>query len=57
MFLGAGNLIFPPTLGAIAGDKWIGALIGFILTGVGLPVLGVIAASKAGGKSVDVAKH
>lgn len=57
MFLGAGNLIFPPTLGAIAGDQWIGALVGFILTGVGLPVLGVVAASKAGGKSTDVAKH
>ncbi len=57
MFLGAGNLIFPPTLGLIAGDKFFSAMVGFMLTGVGLPVLGVIAAAKAGGKTKDVAKH
>lgn len=57
MFLGAGNLIFPPTLGMIAGEKWLGSMIGFMLTGVGLPMLGVIAASKSGGKTTDVAKH
>lgn len=57
MFLGAGNLIFPPTLGMIAGEEFLPAMIGFMSTGVGLPVLGVIAASKAGGKTTDVAKH
>lgn len=56
MFLGAGNIIFPPSLGAIAGDQWFSAMVGFILTGVGLPVLGVIAASKAGGSSRAVFK-
>lgn len=57
MFLGAGNIIFPPTLGAMAGSSWLSTMIGFMLTGVGLPVLGVIAASKAGGKTTDVFKH
>ncbi|PEE41599.1 branched-chain amino acid transport system II carrier protein BrnQ6 [Bacillus pseudomycoides] len=42
LFFGAGNMIFPPALGQGAGtDVWI-ALFGFIITGVGLPLLGVI---------------
>ena len=55
MFLGAGNLIFPPTLGAIAGDQWFKAMIGFMMTGIGLPILGVVASAKAGGRLEDVA--
>jgi len=49
MFFGAGNLIFPPLLGRLAGNTWIIAVIGFLLTGVGLPFLGIVASSKAGG--------
>lgn len=49
MFFGAGNLIFPPSLGLMAGNKWVTALIGFLLTGVGMPLLGVLAVSKSGG--------
>ncbi len=49
MFFGAGNLIFPPELGLLSGSKWIWALIGFGITGIGLPIMGVIASSKAGG--------
>ncbi|MDF2591174.1 MAG: brnQ [Clostridia bacterium] len=49
MFFGAGNLIFPPSLGLMAGDKWGLALIGFLLTGVGMPLLGILAVSKSGG--------
>lgn len=42
LFFGAGNMIFPPALGQGAGtDVWV-ALTGFILTGVGLPLLGVV---------------
>ncbi|MEG0592674.1 MAG: branched-chain amino acid transport system II carrier protein [Coprobacillus sp.] len=49
MFFGAGNLIFPPFLGEQAGSHaWI-ALVGFIVSAVGLPILGVIAVAKAGG--------
>ncbi|MEI5906922.1 branched-chain amino acid transport system II carrier protein [Bacillus spongiae] len=49
LFLGAGNMIFPPFLGQEAGTNvWI-AIIGFLLTGVGLPLLGVIAIAKSGG--------
>ena len=49
MFFGAGNLIFPPFLGLISGDKWNWSMIGFFMTGIGLPLLGIIASAKAGG--------
>lgn len=49
MFFGAGNLIFPPFLGAEAGKQTIAAFIGFLLSAVCLPVLGVIAVTKSGG--------
>ena len=46
MFFGAGNLIFPPVIGRDAGEGMIVALIGFLTTGVGLPLLGMIACAK-----------
>ena len=33
MFFGAGNLIFPPSLGHTLGDKYLLGIIGFVLTG------------------------
>lgn len=45
MFFGAGNLIFPPALGFISGEYFWWAIIGFVLTGVGLPLIGVIVGS------------
>lgn len=49
LFFGAGNLIFPPFMGEAAGNKtWI-VLLGFSITAVGFPVLGVIAVAKSGG--------
>lgn len=49
MFFGAANLIFPPFLGAQAGSATPLAAAGFIISAVGLPVLGVLAVSSAGG--------
>lgn len=43
MFFGAGNLIFPVHLGQLAGSSIIPAMIGFIITAVGIPILGVAA--------------
>ena len=43
MFFGAGNLIFPVHLGQIAGNRVIYAMFGFIITAVGIPILGVAA--------------
>jgi len=49
MFFGAGNLIFPPFMGLTAGSAWKPALIGFLITGIGMPLLGIMASARAGG--------
>lgn len=49
MFFGAGNLIFPPYMGLLAGTTWSLALLGFLITGIGMPLLGIMAAARAGG--------
>ena len=49
LFLGAGNIIFPPLLGQQAGENMAPAMIGFLITGVGLPLLAIVAVAKAGG--------
>ncbi len=49
MFFGAGNLIFPASVGFHAGSAWKAAIVGFLLTGTGLPLLGVIASAKSDG--------
>lgn len=49
LFLGAGNIIFPPFLGFLAGDQLFIAMLGFLLTGVGLPLLGLVACARVGG--------
>lgn len=49
LFLGAGNIIFPPLLGQQAGENMGPAMIGFLITGVGLPLLAIVAVAKAGG--------
>jgi len=43
MFFGAGNLIFPVHLGQLAGSNVWGAMLGFIITAVTIPILGVAA--------------
>jgi len=52
MLFGAGNLIFPPMLGYELGNSWGIASFAFILTGVGIPLMGIIASANAG-KSLD----
>ncbi|MFK3958102.1 branched-chain amino acid transport system II carrier protein [Pseudalkalibacillus hwajinpoensis] len=55
LFLGAGNMIFPPALGHSAGSNiWV-ATAGFLITGVGLPLLGVTAIGLTGGNLKDIA--
>ena len=43
LFFGAGNLIFPLHLGQLAGANWGTASVGFLITGVLLPLLSVLA--------------
>lgn len=49
LFLGAGNIIFPPSAGMAAGEFIWRAALGFLLTGVGLPLLTVVALARVGG--------
>lgn len=42
MFFGAGNVVFPLALGRYAGDKNLYAVLGFLLTAVGVPFLGLL---------------
>lgn len=55
MFFGAGNLIFPPYLGKLTGSKFFLATLGFVVTGVGLPFLGILACTKTNGNFEDMA--
>ena len=48
LFFGAGNLIFPVYMGQNAGVNTIPATLGFLLTGVGFPILAVAAIGYAG---------
>ncbi|MEG0249294.1 MAG: branched-chain amino acid transport system II carrier protein [Peptostreptococcus sp.] len=57
IFFGAGNLIFPPYLGVLAGDRWYVAMFAFLLSDPVLPILGVVATAKLGGKADDIGKR
>ena len=57
MFFGAGNLIFPPMLGAQAGTSTAPALLGFLSTGVLLPVLAILAIAVTGRDLQDLANR
>ena len=56
MFFGAGNLIFPPEIGMVSGEEWLKAATGFFMTGIALPVCGLLAFSQAGDTDKFAAK-
>lgn len=45
MLFGAGNLIFPVHLGQMAGDHWFTASSGFLISGVLIPLMALLAIS------------
>ena len=57
IFFGAGNLIFPPLLAQNAGTNYPMAVIGFLTTGIGLPLLGLIAIVKFSGKYTELVEQ
>lgn len=57
IFFGAGNIIFPPYLGVLSGDRWLTATLGFILSDPFLPILGVIVTASLGGRGDDLGKR
>jgi len=56
MFFGAGNLILPPYLGVKAGEVWSLVTIGFFITAVFIPILGILAHAKLQGTMYDFGK-
>lgn len=49
LFVGAGNIILPPFIGLHAGHNvWVSA-VGFLITGVTLPVITIVAMARVGG--------
>lgn len=50
LFFGAGNLIFPVMLGQLSGNHFSLASLGFVVTGVIMPLLGVMAMGFSGEK-------
>lgn len=49
LFVGAGNIIFPPMVGLQAGENLWPAIFGFLITAVGLPSLTLVALARVGG--------
>ena len=54
IFFGAGNMIFPPAMGQVAGENYLPALAGFILTDAGIALLGIIAVVLVGNEIMDL---
>jgi LIVCS family branched-chain amino acid:cation transporter len=52
MFFGAGNLIFPVFLGQASGKNIVPAVLGFLISGVGLPLMAVAAIGLSKGEGV-----
>ncbi len=57
IFFGAGNMIFPPYLGILSGDRWFESMIGFLVTDPVLPILGALITMKLGGRADDLGKR
>ncbi len=53
LFFGAGNLIFPAGMGQQAGENIFTAMFGFLMTGAGLPLLGVIAVAYSNSRDLQ----
>ncbi len=55
LFFGAGNLIFPSSMGQAAGSNYAWAFLGFCVTGVGMPLLGIMAIGYSGSANLQEA--
>ncbi|WP_432710373.1 branched-chain amino acid transport system II carrier protein [Pedobacter sp.] len=57
MFFGAGNLLLPPFIGLQVSDSWVWTTIGFMITTVILPFLGIISVVLSGDNFTDLGKR
>lgn len=56
MFFGAGNLILPPFLGVQSGESWSLVTLGFFVTAVIIPIIGIMAHARLQGTMFDFGK-
>lgn len=56
LFFGAGNLLIPPLLGYNSGSQWFWVTLGFMITAVVIPILGILAHAKLQGTMYDFGK-
>ncbi|WP_077400864.1 branched-chain amino acid transport system II carrier protein [Cellulophaga omnivescoria] len=56
LFFGAGNLILPPFIGFNSGEMWWVMAIGFCLSAILIPILGIFAHAKLQGTIFDFGK-
>ena len=56
LFFGAGNLILPPLLGLKAGELWWSVALGFCISAVCIPIMGILAHAKLQGTIFDFGK-
>ncbi|WP_088340739.1 branched-chain amino acid transport system II carrier protein [Robiginitalea sediminis] len=56
LFFGAGNLILPPQIGFLAGPEWWLVGLGFTISAVLIPMLGILAHARLQGTMFDFAK-
>lgn len=57
LFFGAGNLILPPQLGFKAGNLWWLVALGFCLSAVVIPLMGILAHARLQGTIYDFGKN
>lgn len=57
MFFGAGNLVFPPSVGLLSGEAWVQGAIGLLISAVILPVTGIWSVNNAGGDIRILSHH
>jgi LIVCS family branched-chain amino acid:cation transporter len=57
MFFGAGNLLLPPFIGLQVSDSWFWTTIGFMITAIIIPFLGIISVVVSGENFTDLGKR
>ena len=56
LFFGVGNIVLPPMLGFLAGSSWYLVALGFVITAIGIPLLGILAHARLQGTMMDFGK-
>jgi LIVCS family branched-chain amino acid:cation transporter len=57
MFFGAGNLLLPPFIGLQVSDSWLWTTLGFMITAIIIPFLGIISVVISGDNFTDLGKR